>query len=557
MRIAQFARADEGQALVIVALAMVALMGALALTVDWGYGYVQRRAIQNAVDGATLAAGRHVGSTFQLVSGTPSFDATLEEVCDGVAARTAGIVGLTEISFFSDPADPGTWTTVPTNDCATYSGAPVPADTIFVRVRTTSTFNSLTQRTTTVAASARARLTGSAGCDDIDCTALRPLELPSSEVPGQGISGYTTGPNVAIWPLVLHLSLTDFQDAPCGQYCDVSNPANRMNVWPVDQYGPFNRQFTGLVTYTHFSPRENGAAHQSGDVHQFLTESDYTGTTELSIRSAHDHDDSAIYPPVQMPNADLAACSGSSDWDTLGSSNLSSGASCDLPNWFAYGFRGSIGVGTDWRPTGSWSGFENAPGDADVPDALPTAVADRSSCNRLVYLARPSCVGGPNRIGDWIETVPGDLTPLMAQQLRAFVAKYGRVVSSSTTPVSLIPGAPLHGKAVVVWVPLWDCAEHFNETEDQGDADRWTLMTPSGDPDCSRLTSSGATVDRVHIVATVPFTFYEGLINTSPVSVQGYWGNVFGDAGSCTVDPVAAGCALNQIMNSAFLVPDE
>jgi hypothetical protein len=545
MRTTGFSRDDGGQALVIVALAMVALMAGLALTLDWGYAYVQRRGTQNVVDGATLAAGRHVASTFKLVGGAPAFDATLEDVCEDVAARTTPLRGPTEISFFADPADPDGWTTVATSDCAAGSGVAVPSDTLFVRVRSTGSFRSLTQQTITIAASARARLTGSAGCDTIDCTALRPLELPSSGTPGQGISGYTTGPNAAIWPLVLHLGPTDFQGTPCGQYCGTTGPS-RLTIWPRASYGP-SGAFKGLITYTHFSPRE--ADDGSGQVHQFMTESDYTGTTDLSIRQAHDHDDNAIYPPARMPNADAAACGGASDWDTLGRQDLSDAAPCDLPNWFAYGFRGSVGVSTDWSTS-----FNGLPGSGvDRPEALTPG---RSSCNRSVYLPRPSCTGPSNRIGDWIETVPGDLTPLMAQQMLAFVGQYGRVVPNSSTPVSASPGAPLLGKAVVVFIPLWDCAEHFDQSAGQGDPDRWTLLTPAGG-DCSQLGSGSATVDRVHIVSAVPFTFYEGLITTSPVTVEGYWGDVFGDAGVCSEDPLAAGCALNQIMNSAFLVPDE
>lgn len=550
MKVAQFARTDDGQALVIVAIAMIALMGALALTLDWGYGYVQRRGMQNAVDNATLAAGRHVASTFKLVSGAPAFGATLEDVCDGVAAHTASLGAVTAISFFSDPADPGTWTTVATSACASVSGVPVPNDTIFVRVRSTGTFRSLTQQTITIAASARARLTGSAGCVGIDCTALPPVELPSTTqpptAPRQGVSGFTTGPNVAIWPLALHLDLDDFRGSPCGQFCDASVPSKQIHVWPPkDQYGPSGQLFTGLLTYTHFSPRENDAG--SSSVHQFTTESDYTGTTNLGIRQAHDHDNGTIYPPVRMPTADTAACGGS-DWDTLGRPGLSDASTkdCDLPNWFAYGFRGSVGASTDW--SSSFNGLPGGSG-ADRPEELSPS---RASCDRSVYLPRPSCTAALNRIGDWIETVPGDMTPLMANQMLAFVAKYGRVV----------PNTPSLGKAVVVYIPLWDCGEQFYPGATGNDRWRAIVQGRGGDPDepadCSQLKKDrNNTVDRVHIAAVVPFTFYEGLITTSPVEVHGVWGDVFGDAGICADNPSAGGCALNQIMNSAFLVPDD
>lgn len=545
MSAGQFARDEEGQALVIVALGMFALMAALAFTLDWGYGYAQRRSMQNAVDAATLAAGRHVATTFKLVGGAPAFAATIEEICDDVATRTAGVGGATEVSFFSDPTDPGTWTSVGTGACASGAGLPVPNDTIFVRVRSSATFRSLAQQTVAVAASARARLTGSAGCNGASCMGLRPLELPTGTEPGQGLSGYTTGPNAAIWPLAIHLVAGEFSGAPCGQYCDAST-VTPTTIWPrADRYGPAG-EFTGLVTYTHFSPRE------SGQVHQLNTESDYTGTTNNGIRTAHGHDndDFSVWPAydrVQMPNADSSACGGASNWDTLGRDTLSDATSCDLPNWFAYGFRGSVGVGTDWAQP-----FDALPGNGvDMPEPLGPA---RASCGMSMQLARPSCTGADNRIGDWIETVPGDLSPLMASQMQAFVAKYGRVVPNSATAVSPMPGAPLFGKAAVVFIPLWDCAEKFDPAA--SGAARWQSIAPGGD--CSQLGAfGGQTVDRIHIVGTVPFTFYEGLIATSPVSVRAFWGNAFGDAGICSDDPTASGCGLNLMLNSAFLVPDE
>ncbi|HEY6202139.1 MAG TPA: pilus assembly protein TadG-related protein [Candidatus Limnocylindria bacterium] len=556
MRTTAFSRADEGQVLVIVALAMVVLMGALALALDWGYGYVQRRGTQNAVDSATLAAARHVASTFKVVGAVPAFDATIEEVCDDVAARTATLSGTTEISFFSDPTAPGTWTTVGTSGCAAGSGVPVPNDTSFVRIRSMSSFRSLTQQTITIAASARARLSGSAGCGNADCAALRPIELPSTTPPPsgprQGLSGYTTEPNVAIWPIALHLNMSDFGGPPCGLYCSALSGPGRRTIWPLDPYGPAG--FRGLLTFTHFSPRESDAGSRS--VHQFNTESDYTGTTDDGIRNAHDHNDAAVYPKAQMPNADSRACGAAPSWDTLGRPSLASADTigCDLPNWFHYGYRGSIGLSTDW--SGSFNGLPGA--GVDRPEQLPVS---RSSCDRSIVLPRPSCTGAPNQIGDWIETVPGDLTPVIADQMLAFVRRYGRVVPNSSTPVSASPGAPLFGKAVTVYLPLWDCAENFDPS--QAAPDRWQLIIQGrkGDPDepdCSTLKKiRSTTVDRVHIAAVVPFAFYEGLITSSPVSVQAYWGDAFGDAGICTTDPLAPGCVLNEFMNSAFLVPDE
>ena len=106
-------------------------------------------------------------------------------------------------------------------------------------------------------------------------------------------------------------------------------------------------------------------------------------------------------------------------------------------------------------------------------------------------------------------------------------------------------------------LPVWDCAETYDGSKPSGS--RWSLIAGAGG-DCSQL-PGGSGVDRVHILTSVPFTFYENLIaiSGSTVTVKAYWGDVFGDAGSCAValDPFPASCALNPLMNSAFLVADQ
>jgi len=47
-----YGRDEHGQAIIVVALAVTVLLGAIALGVDWGYGLTQRRLTQNAADAA-------------------------------------------------------------------------------------------------------------------------------------------------------------------------------------------------------------------------------------------------------------------------------------------------------------------------------------------------------------------------------------------------------------------------------------------------------------------------------------------------------------------------
>lgn len=547
---------QDGQALVVVALAMVVLMGALAFSIDWGYSFVARRAAQNGADAAALVAGRLLASTY--VGGASAFDSTQEQLwCEARNARDANagsaVSNMTRtLSVSFSAIDNATLAEISdVADCGTAGVQDVPAASRYVQVRVAASYRSIFgavvgQSSLTAAATARVLVAGVAtNCGGpTTCSGIGQLTIPAVEQPGEGVSGDTTHPNVAIWPLAIHykaLAANMAAAGRCGQYCDASL-VTPITLWPrnrsplTERYGASN-EFTGLVSFAHFSPRE------PGQVHQLSTESDYTGTEDSGVSTAHNH------LPITGKMTDAGGSCPGGAWETLGSTNLAMAASCDLPNWFAWGFRGSIGLGTDWRPSGSWGAFEQSPGLVDVPDALSRT---RSSCGGSSPLPRPSCDGTDTYRGDWIETVPGDLTRAMASRMLELVERYGRVVPKN---------AGL-GKALVVHIPVWDCAEQF----DGGASDptqRWTLMVPrdvggGSSTDCAELEQSDPTVDRVHIVSLVPFTIYADLIRTvGNPSVKGYWGDVFGDASRCAPNPAAANCDLNPLMNSAFLVPDE
>lgn len=55
-------RGQSGQTLVVALLTMAALLGMLALVVDVGMAYYQRRSLQNAVDAAALAGSSELPS---------------------------------------------------------------------------------------------------------------------------------------------------------------------------------------------------------------------------------------------------------------------------------------------------------------------------------------------------------------------------------------------------------------------------------------------------------------------------------------------------------------
>ena len=525
--------ADDGQALVIVGLAMAVLLAALALSVDWGYGFVVRRAAQNEADAAALAAGRLLATSF--TGGDPAFNVSAEDVWCAAAAirdrnRSAQAVPaaeLLELSFAGEaaPGDEPAWTTPITNvaDCSATSAAEVPPATVYVRVRSAQTYRSLfaaaIRGPIDVAASARVRLTAGAS--------VRPLTLSDSAdhgVPGLGMSGATTSPNVAIWPIARHYEPTTYA------------PGQLVQLWPLPPgKAPFGA-FQGLVSLSHQS--------QFGDnPHQLITESDYTGTSHGGTGPITNH-------------SAQSECGGAY-WDTNGSPDATLARTCDLPNWFYYGYRGSISVGTDWA-SGSWDAYR---GTAEPGSALSST---RSSCDDRTdwwYFVAPSCENVDSTRGDWVETVFGAPSPNMAARMREFIARYGRDVPGSTM-----------GKAVVVNIMLWDCAETYNTT-----GRRWDLLVRGSDPneddpDCAKLSRKDVRtnpVNRVHVLTTVAMTFYMDLVSPDGSSIKAYSGDVFGDPAAYTdpgdpaarcLDPVSwasAACRLNPLLNSAFLVPDE
>src|SRR4051812_46344703 len=60
----QVAGRERGQVLVIMALAMIALLGITGVAVDMGYAYAHRREVQNAADAAALAGALKLGQHY-------------------------------------------------------------------------------------------------------------------------------------------------------------------------------------------------------------------------------------------------------------------------------------------------------------------------------------------------------------------------------------------------------------------------------------------------------------------------------------------------------------
>jgi len=514
-RRAGFRRGEEGQTLVVVALAVVVLLGAVALGVDAGYGLTQRRVMQNAADGGTLAAAKMLATSVVAAQGPGNstiyvFTASKEALwCRASTVAEAnegfGTTGLTVSLQFAPDAATLDAAPMYTSTCSATTSTPVDASTRYIRVHATTTYKSLFagvvgQPSTTAHAQARAHITGT------------PVAL--------------SGPT---WPMVRHYDPADFVNGSCGSPCDPTAVQPKL-FWSASGgnslvvYGNF-KAAVDFSRYSTYYPYTEGG---NSNVEQLIRSSDQTGT----------HTDKS---------ANGNNCS--STWDARGDHNPTNhNIPCDVPNWFAYGFGGTISVDTAWGTTGLTNSKALPAGQSAL-----VPLGTRSICPAPTYLQAPSCTG--DRLGDWVEATGGNIGSNYSQVLADKIQTEGVVNQFSSRPypnknqpcvnVGLPTESNCYGKALTMLIFLWDCAQDFN-------GGNWALVYAKTGPsktDCSQLgnTNNTGDVNRVHLFTAVPFTFYKALVNTS--SIEGFWGGQFGAASSCP----SGSCGLNPFSNSAYL----
>ena len=528
MRSAGFHRDQQGQTLVVIALAVTVLLGAVALGVDAGYGLTQRRVMQNAADAGTIAAAKLLATTVLGVPGpgnttTYIFGADQQSVyCRALATaqanRSFGFGTLTvtvEYGVVSNTGNPSTWDPPTWQTGASSANCPAPASpstavppaTRFVRVRSTTSYRSLFasvvgQPSVVAAAQARAHLTG-------------------TPVP---VSGPT-------WPMVRHYNPADFVNN-CGNPCNPTSVAPT-TFWSSSDNGAVYGNFKAATDFSRYSTYYPYTEGGNANVQQLIAVSDPSGLQA-------DHSANGNNCPAM--------------WDARGDHDISQhDTTCDVPNWFYYAFGGTLGLDTPWGTPGK---------------PLPTgqsalvALGNRSVCTGIpTYVSAPSCGNGNDKKGDWVEATGGNIGSNFSSVLRERIEISGAMTEFSDRPYPnqnqpcVDPGGPnesnCYGKAITMLIFLWDCAEDFN-------GGTWGLVVPPGNGnDCSQLhntgnkiqgTNNSASVDRVHLFTAAPFTFYKALVNTS--SIQGFWGGAWGNSNSCP------SCTLNPLSNSAYLDGD-
>src|SRR5713101_3161068 len=107
-----YGRRQRGQAIVIMALAMVAICGMLALAIDAGRLYFERRLMQDAVDAGALAGAQDLVGTVSNPNGQPNY-ALYHALQDTFSVVTVKLTYSNPNAAPYSPAPPGNTVTNP------------------------------------------------------------------------------------------------------------------------------------------------------------------------------------------------------------------------------------------------------------------------------------------------------------------------------------------------------------------------------------------------------------------------------------------------------------
>lgn len=549
------ARSEDGQAVILVALAIVVLLGALALGSEWGFALTQRRLEQNAADAGALASARLLASSVRNTNQGPMFIVTERAAyCKAqefaaqnlLAFRPSSPVDTLVVEWAAANVSGGPllpWQALSTpgaGGCPDTTGPLVNQTARFIRATPTVTYSS--------------PIAAIAGKPSITASARAVARIVGTPIPADAPS----------WPMVRHYHAADFVSL-CGPTppCDPQTIAP-FTFWSANANEVDFGQFKGLVDFSRYSLNANisngrpacGNSSSLACVPQLIADWDHSGVSPgkpdlVSVFSGG----TPCTPPA-----------GAGLWLTQGLEDVNNAdKQCSLLNWIGYGFGGSAPPGStgaggalsldDDHSGIVWNGVTEF---REAPTLLPNA-AQRSVCASVPsVLKAPSCAARTK--GDWVEAAAtGNLGNGPADALRYFIDQHGATDGLSSTPTGPGAGAPLYGKKVVILVYLWDCAESFSQTVTGNN--QWSIINPrAGGNDCSDIHDGNdigsAQLGRVHLFTAAPFTFYRGLVSGS--EIKGFWGGlVTGDPGICAANPLLPQCQLNAFSNAVFLVADD
>jgi hypothetical protein len=491
---------EGGQALAIAAAGAFVLAVALALTIDWGYALVQRRIAQNDADKVAMEVGRLLTTSVGLqntavsfrVAGKNTTSVTKQKPLTHVEACAAAVSAYQRDR--STPAtNPAIWLDFERWSAGSSSLEP----TSYVRANCAKPKTvSVGAETTTVRVRVEFR--------------YKPIFASLLRQPAV-VVGATSRVALAGAPYTIDLvDRAALGPGPISQedYALLEQSASAVvRTWPlVRRYN-----VSDLSTKRPCGPPCDPT---TATPLEFVSSSTGKVTVlDLSRQSSHGAVDQLITQPQ---------------------------AGTSLADWFADGFGGVLGLETKWGPLRT-----------PTQNAAPPLEVDRNNnmCRNVpAWLAPPpSCQpdlagGDESTRGDWIETIPANSISMssVVGDMHALMQTSGTTTAYSSKAIPSA-GGRTYGRALVVWIYLWDCAQEFQSGQQSGQWD---------DISCS----STADTNRVHLFSVIPVTFYEGLVTNT--SIKGYWGGNFVDAGRCRAAPGSCP-ALTPLANSAFLVADD
>jgi len=570
-----FLRDDRGQSLILVAGGFAMLCGAVALSVDWGYSYAQRRAMSNAGQAGALAAGRLLAGSVVMAGASVTFSTSEEllfdeackyalknigspvepstygltvEMLDSTGTQQASIARTISSTTATATIASGSRTVTPSSMTNIAAGTVLVVDlgtsqeAVTVTSVTGSTFTATfagshsgtwaikgcnNPTTSTVVPSATRDLRATLGVSYpsifggvIGMSTIQAGGSGRSRIGGSIVSSAGTFNGGTPWAMVRHYDPSELTNT-CGSPCNPST-VTAYSFWGNESFG----NYKGLIDFSKVSQ------YEPTTVDQLITSWDKTGSLTAGATGTPK-------PDKTTPNGCTSAL-----FDTAGTVSASYEKACSIPNWMYYGYSGTLSVSTSWASVGSGQ-------------HAPTALGTRSSIctSPPSYLFTPSCGTGNDRKGDWVETFTGgNAGSNISGPLLSTIQTYGTTNEFSTLSCG---GGCTYGKALTVMVYLWDCAQEYS-------GGTWNLIQNRAGTDCADMSGTGncnagvtacwthanPTPARVHVFTYTPFTFYEGLVSSS--NVKGFWGGGFGAPSTCP----SSNCALNSISNTTFLVGD-
>jgi hypothetical protein len=471
----------SGQALVLFTLMVVVFVGFCALVVDVGRVYAERRYMQNGADAGALAATGLVAASLMPCDDNASgvcSGVTMNEVVQRARAEVNANASLLANAVpYTAPIDVvvryarydfaagrcgTTWATMPATSASVFG------DTCKLRVEATSHWTTWFPLGVVADFNTRGAAAG-------------------ANATGMIVGDETLQARGDVWPMTRRRSNMD----PALQTPSSANPTP---FWYSqsgnDDAGGANwKGQISLALNSKISPWSTTAAPRNQPLEG----------SRLFLAEKDDGWNGGRWFGLALPNL---STHGGGAWDTR-ANNPSVGSNfavddnfVDLGNWFAYGYRGTISVTSEWWNKQCGNNLTGTKVNCQIPNAAQLT-SGLYSINRNGNNGNTTSQPWWKATGDWVETYQGDLGANMRDPIDDYMARNGQTDC---------PFSARWGKCVVMVVYMWEGGQLYDDKKSTWDP--WNVANKRP--------------DRVHIVDFAYFAFYENLPHSSS-SVEGFF----------------------------------